>query len=320
MTDDYRVVFKGEILEGFDPEAVRIKAAAKLKAAPEQVSRMFSGRTSVLKKGITQELGERYVKELGKIGMRVVLESAAPPPPAQTAPALPDLEKTQLADPDALSRYLQGNEDLANAPTVVVSRDQRKALLSGLSNTSQADMPTMIVSPAKPLAPSAPPPSGEKAKPSRVDLERTLIANPDALDAYFNAGNVAQAAASPTQSQFPSAPPLDPHKTELNPAALEAYMEMPPLTPPTSSGQVREVAISIAKDFVPQAAEQAVSVFAPSTPSGPFAGGALSRWPEDEADQTDEADPVPEKAASKGRMVKIGAAIAVALIVLWWIL
>ncbi|MDO6385507.1 hypothetical protein [Uliginosibacterium sp. 31-12] len=348
MASEYRVVFKGEILDGFDPEAVRIKASAKLKASPEQVERLFSGRSSVLKKGIAADVAERYVKELGKIGMRVKLEAVAEaartPPPTPVVQAFSDLEKTQLADPLALSRYLQGEQDAASAPTVIVTPAQQQEVLDAVASMGAANAPTLIVTPALRAgllaehAPSAadmptvivnPAPGGstpgmvvreEKTSPPRHDPERTLIANPAALDAYFKTESSAQPAAAPTQSQFPTGVPLDPHKTELNPDALDAYLSAHPQPPAiTKPAPLREVTVSVAKDFNTGSGDQAISVFAPSMPSGPFAAATSpTQWMETEQDE--DLAPPPDHAATRLRKIKIGAAVTLAFLLLWWLL
>lgn len=162
MSSEYRVVFKGEVLPGFDPATVRSKAQSKLKTTPEQIERLFAGRPAVLKKGIGRELAERYVQELSRIGMRVELAQMPQTEAPKTAPLPPssDLEKTQLADPQAMSRYLQ-----------------------------------------EPAAPPAARPEVAKtvdSAPPRHDPERTLIANPEALAAYFKSNTGAQPAALAT--------------------------------------------------------------------------------------------------------------------------
>lgn len=44
MAQRYQVLFKGEILKGFDPARARAEAARLLKADSAQIERLFSGR------------------------------------------------------------------------------------------------------------------------------------------------------------------------------------------------------------------------------------------------------------------------------------
>lgn len=154
METEYRVVFAGTVLEGFDPEVVKHAASSRLKASPEQVERLFSGRTAVLKKGLNSEMGARYVVELTRIGMQVKLEATIltaaaspaiqPPAPPRPAPSS-DLEKTQIATPDALARYLNDEPDLSSAPTLVVPRARVQELSRPAHAQDQSSAPTEIV-------------------------------------------------------------------------------------------------------------------------------------------------------------------------------
>lgn len=118
---EYRVVFRGQILAGFDETEVRGKAERRLRVNAEMITRLFSGRSAVLKKGLSLGEAERYVSALREIGMDVRHEApAAPPAPQQvTRPAAPvvhdheDLEKTQIANPSALAAFLH---DLPEMP------------------------------------------------------------------------------------------------------------------------------------------------------------------------------------------------------------
>ncbi|MDP5239574.1 hypothetical protein Q9Q94_08535 [Uliginosibacterium sp. 31-16] len=154
METEYRVVFAGVVLEGFDPEVVKHAASSRLKASPEQLERLFSGRTAVLKKGLNSETGARYVAELTRLGMQVKLEATIlttaaspviqPPAPPRPAPSS-DLEKTQVATPDALARYLNDEPDLSNAPTLVVPRTRVQELSRPAHAQDPSSAPTEIV-------------------------------------------------------------------------------------------------------------------------------------------------------------------------------
>lgn len=168
MASEYRVIFAGAVLEGFALEAVKQTAGERLKASPQQVDRLFSGRNAVLKKGLSREMGERYVAELRRIGMMVELDIQQPEAPAMAsqaiaAPVAPpaqalavtkhpaaiasnDLEKTQIANPDALARYLRDEVDPSNAPTLIVPRPQVAAMTrQAAAEQDPSSMPTFVV-------------------------------------------------------------------------------------------------------------------------------------------------------------------------------
>jgi hypothetical protein len=92
----FKVVFWGRVLDGFDRKTVMQAAAARLRASPEQVARMFNGDGKVvIKRGVSSELGSRYVLELGQMGMQIELEVEV----VETVPEvrLPAVDPTPLA-------------------------------------------------------------------------------------------------------------------------------------------------------------------------------------------------------------------------------
>ncbi|HSD40069.1 MAG TPA: hypothetical protein VLC92_21395 [Rhodocyclaceae bacterium] len=73
-----RIVFSGELLDGFHMQDVRKAAAIRLRIGDEQLSRLFSGETSVLKKAVSAEAGRPYLAELERMGMKARLEPLTP--------------------------------------------------------------------------------------------------------------------------------------------------------------------------------------------------------------------------------------------------
>ncbi|MEN3111972.1 hypothetical protein ACFONG_06090 [Uliginosibacterium paludis] len=214
-TGEYRVVFRGGILAGFEPETVRQKASRRLKASEEQIVKLFSGRMAILRKGVEAEVAERYVRELRAIGMDVASESMSPP----AAPAVPDLvaagnprpvqtadlEKTQLADPNALAAYLN---------------DSMMPL--------HGDAPDSLIGRRSAAQPSVP----AKAAVEQ-DAVRTLVASAEALDRYVNAAAeftpppVTPAATSPVREE--------PSLVEMAPPAARETQAVPEQAPVLSS-------------------------------------------------------------------------------------
>lgn len=71
---DFKVVFWGRILPGFDRTGVMAAAAKRLRVTPAQLMQMFSGAKVVLKRGVSAEQGARLVVDLALIGMQIELE------------------------------------------------------------------------------------------------------------------------------------------------------------------------------------------------------------------------------------------------------
>ncbi|MBK9394445.1 MAG: hypothetical protein IPO35_15485 [Uliginosibacterium sp.] len=80
MDTRHRIIFSGKIKEGFDPVLVKKLTAFKLKASPEQISRLFSGRRAIIKKNLSLPRAERYANDLAKIGLIVVIQMEPPTP------------------------------------------------------------------------------------------------------------------------------------------------------------------------------------------------------------------------------------------------
>lgn len=171
MTTEYRVVFAGAVLDGHEAEAVKQTAGQRLKVTPEQLTRLFSGKPVVLKKGLSISAAEQYVAELNRIGMKARVEAipAAASSTAQkveslTTPPAPPAENTfpplSLVTEDAPVKEAQQAPlaaGLANAPTYVVPRNQIEATRQRLEEALAAHddpalAPTVIVSPAQAAA------------------------------------------------------------------------------------------------------------------------------------------------------------------------
>ncbi|MBS1211000.1 MAG: hypothetical protein H6R19_3398 [Proteobacteria bacterium] len=92
---EYKVVYWGKVLPGFERTAVMAAAVKRLRVPPAQLMQVFSGAKVVLKRGVTAEQGARFVVELALIGMQIELEIEAPvaavalQPTPQGVPMLP---------------------------------------------------------------------------------------------------------------------------------------------------------------------------------------------------------------------------------------
>ncbi|MBD3646477.1 MAG: hypothetical protein HUJ31_03270, partial [Pseudomonadales bacterium] len=84
----YAIVFKGEILEGFQAFSVKAHLSKMMKADAEKMATLFSGKQVVLKRTPSKEEAAKYGKALRKIGADVkvkVVKGADKPAPAKPA-------------------------------------------------------------------------------------------------------------------------------------------------------------------------------------------------------------------------------------------
>ena len=98
-TETYAIVFKGDIVEGFEAAAVQAQLAKLLKLDPNKAKALFSGKQIVLKKTADKAEAAKYGKVLKKAGadvkMRIVKSEGANAAPAKAEPA----EKAEPAAP-----------------------------------------------------------------------------------------------------------------------------------------------------------------------------------------------------------------------------
>jgi len=105
-SETYAIVFKGDIVEGFEAAAVQAQLARLLKIDAKKIAALFSGKQIVLKKTTDKTAAVKYGKALKKAGadvkIRVIKAAASKPAPAapvsQQAEA-PVLEKTEAPVP-----------------------------------------------------------------------------------------------------------------------------------------------------------------------------------------------------------------------------
>ncbi|MCB1684122.1 MAG: hypothetical protein R3E82_13995 [Pseudomonadales bacterium] len=73
MDDRFRLVFRGEVLEGQHPAVVRKRIAQALKLSDEKSEALFSGKAVVLKRDADEKTASRYQALFQKAGARLRL-------------------------------------------------------------------------------------------------------------------------------------------------------------------------------------------------------------------------------------------------------
>jgi len=108
MEDNYRLVFRGEVLEGQHPAVVKKRLVNALKLSDEQAEKLFSGTTVVLKKSADAKTAGRLQELFKQAGARLVVVS-----PAQERSAQPDAQPDaqQQADSPASEEPLEAVAD-----------------------------------------------------------------------------------------------------------------------------------------------------------------------------------------------------------------
>lgn len=97
----FRLSFRGELLDGQDPSAVRGRVAALLKLDEAKVEALFSGRPIVLKRAADRQTAAKYQAAFRRAGAKLRVERAAADAPdgaPAAAPEAPAPRKPTLAE------------------------------------------------------------------------------------------------------------------------------------------------------------------------------------------------------------------------------
>lgn len=136
----YAIVFSGEIVEGFQVISVKAHLAKMLKASPEKMQVLFSGKPIVLKRTTDKAEAAKYGGALKKVGANVKVkiikgEASAPAPkPEAMPPAPPETQAPVAKSPDT------SNLSLApNTGNIVEPAPEPEAPDLDLSNMSLAE-------------------------------------------------------------------------------------------------------------------------------------------------------------------------------------
>jgi hypothetical protein len=91
--ETYAIVFKGDIVEGFESAAVQAQLSKLLKTDAKKTAALFSGKQIVLKKTTDKATAAKYGKALKKVGADVKIKIIRADAPA--VPAMPVFQKAE---------------------------------------------------------------------------------------------------------------------------------------------------------------------------------------------------------------------------------
>lgn len=152
----FKVVFWGKTIAGYNKAQVMRAVPRRLRVDEAQVVRLFSGSKAVLKRGVTAEVGARYVSELARIGMHVELEIETESLPVANATAsqvfaynsaVGGVVSAPLVDEDSYGNFLQTQVDLKSNGTLLGTD-----IMNALAAQEEAPPPPP---PPAPVMPSA---------------------------------------------------------------------------------------------------------------------------------------------------------------------
>ncbi|MDH0747466.1 DUF805 domain-containing protein [Pseudomonas sp. GD03842] len=78
MAEHFKIVFEGQLRTGVDLETARLNLAQLFKTDVSSVDRLFSGKPITLKRGLTHDDAQRYLKALNDAGVDARVEAEQP--------------------------------------------------------------------------------------------------------------------------------------------------------------------------------------------------------------------------------------------------
>jgi len=134
VTDTYRLVFRGEVIEGQHPAVVRKRLAMALKLDDERVQSLFTGNPVVVRKSVDAETAAKFQAVFKKAGARLRVQPivAADTPATET----PVAATTSASTDDTASGG--GPEDWIVLPagSYVLEPDEREPFVPRVIDTS----------------------------------------------------------------------------------------------------------------------------------------------------------------------------------------
>ncbi len=123
----YDIFFRGEVLDGFEPDLVKTNVGQLFKASPEKLEQLFSGKIIPLKKDLDKATSAKFKQALEKAGAKIYIKLAAgvapisPTANAQPASPAPASVVSAQKAPDQITPDQIAPKQIAPKPAVPVA-------------------------------------------------------------------------------------------------------------------------------------------------------------------------------------------------------
>ena len=174
--ENFEVIFAGQLVAGAELEQVKAKVAVIFKTDVTKIAHLFSGTSVVIKKGIDQQMAQKYQSAMKSAGAVCEIRDSGQPIAAAPKPAAPVATK-QAAAPPAVKRQIASHAPPApqTTPLNVTGNsivDIQASLAPVGSDMNQAKQEVAVVIPDISGLTMAPPgtelPAQKKAPPPPV--------------------------------------------------------------------------------------------------------------------------------------------------------
>jgi uncharacterized membrane protein YhaH (DUF805 family) len=78
MAEHFKIVFEGQLRTGVEPQTARLNLAQLFKSDVSAIDRLFTGKPVTVKRGLTQDDAQRYLKALNDAGVEGRIEPEQP--------------------------------------------------------------------------------------------------------------------------------------------------------------------------------------------------------------------------------------------------
>jgi hypothetical protein len=133
MSEQYRLVFAGEVVEGQHPAVVKKRLAAVLKLDDERMDTLFSGKSVVVKKVTDKQNAARYQQVFEKAGARL---RVLPQAPAVASDSAADDASPSSDEPAAQAAPAAGSLDVLPVGTDLLDASERTPFVETDIDTS----------------------------------------------------------------------------------------------------------------------------------------------------------------------------------------
>lgn len=222
MSERYRLVFRGEVLDGQHPAVVKKKLGRALQLQDERLEALFSGKVVIVKKDADTSTAARYQALFKKTGARLRIlpvDAAAPGPHSQGAASADSRTPASLPGNAPASAEREGPELLP--PGSDVLRDDERTKVEPVDvNTSHLQVQGAVFSVADPPASEAAAPDVGHLSLAEVGEDLGPDAAPDTAPLDLSKLNFEVADVGVDMDQRPrQAPPPAPDTNHLDLAA-----------------------------------------------------------------------------------------------------
>jgi hypothetical protein len=136
MSDQYRLVFAGEVLEGQHPAVVKKRLATVLKLADERINVLFAGKPVVIKKAVDRQAAARYQSVFKKAGARLRVLPLEQPADRAQAGAQSQSQSPPAQAPRQVDEAGAGDLQVLPVGSDVLKEDERRVVPDADIDTS----------------------------------------------------------------------------------------------------------------------------------------------------------------------------------------